>query len=749
MSAVAHPRMKSGITKHSNIAKSKSTDSSTSLSSSDCRSNSAEPIEKHERDSSIKQSRGHQGSGNTTKVENQPRSKPQEVEDDFFAWVDPLPVRPPGYKATNPNRRVAYPVYDVEEPNLLPPYSSTVDEITLVSMKMEWLNPYTPSPSRGWKNFVMEINSTQLNFYHIDPSLTKSIRNYWNGKAHFAGDNIDPILEYDSHHSIFNSLGSKSTYQFNRADQESLTSKIKKEKSKLLASSKLFRSYSLQFAKFGIPTDYNRKTFVLRMRCETEQFLLSFSHVDDMIMWSVHLSIGIGVSLDLDFREFPSYRTVPRRRRRRRRKRQLNNGLVGTPGRPGSVASNNSTESRKGFLDLHSPNKKRSSSATGSVSSTPGEDYFSSAYSTSSSRRDSNDSIKFKLKSFFKSDKKTTSPSHRNQYNRKLSVAGLNSVVEDDEEDHVPNRTQSTSNTPRKKEHLARPGLDQRSQSTGLLPNNGETEDYFGFVQDSSSGQHDVPALTPGSPGSPGSINSIGGATIASNELQMQTGFHNNVGLQNDLNELHEIIREHNEDVVEDVIEDEEEEEESPTGNDLEDDLEDDAEDDDDDIDSVRRNHTAATSSIYQDEGIFHDSEDDYNYVVDRGDAFRRRASSVASNLSSTPYGSDGVKWRPPRKEMSRRRYIRDSLRCIRPLPEDEDWVGTVIIRPIPPPAYETNNPPVSGFIFDQGRTGKPKASKIKNMRIENGIILNKCKNHFVKPYVVGPVGLLKTNARC
>ncbi|SCU87825.1 LAFA_0E09032g1_1 [Lachancea sp. 'fantastica'] len=734
-----------GNTKQNSLDKTKSSCSSGSLSSSDNRSNSMEVSDGKNREPVLKQSRSKAGSA---KLREKEQTKIEPSEDDVFAWIDPLPSKAPSYNSVNPNRRVVFPVYDVPDTGHLPPYSPSVEEITLVSMKMEWVDPYNISPSRGWKNFIMEINSTQVNFYHIDPSLTKTIRNYCNGRSNFAGESIDPILEYDSHHSIFNSLGSKSTYQFNKADQETLASKIKKDKTKYLSNSRLFRTYSLQFAKFGIPTDYNRKTFVLRLRCETDQFLLSFSHVDDMIMWAMHLSIGIGVALDLDFRELPSYRTVPRRRRRRRRKRQ--DGIIsGVEGlrritadkRKGSVASNGSGSSRNGFLEAHSPYKKPARTFSSSSHSSHGEEsHLPSSPYTPGSRRGSNDSIKSKLKNFFNSEKKASSPSYKSAYFRTVSTTGLNSVVEDEEEDSAPPTASSVSNSPTKAAGPIRPQLDQRSQSMGTMNGNAEAGDYFGFISTSAPADNDGIVATPGSPGSV--------TSVASGELQTQSGFKNNVGLQNDLAELHQIMREHNEE--DEAVEDDDEDDDGDvlpqfTGDDQDDDIE----EDDDDIDSVHHNPTTTTSSIYQEEGIFHDSEDDYLYVVDRSDAYRRRASSVTSNISSTPYGSDGVKWHPPRKEMSRRRYIRDSLRCIKPLPIDEEWLGKIIIRAIPPPGYKTNNAPVSGFIFDQGIKGKPKASKVKSLRIENGIILNKCKNHFVKPYVVGTTGLLKTNARC
>ena len=54
------------------------------------------------------------------------------------------------------------------------------------------------------------------------------------------------------------------------------------------------------------------------MKLEDEQMLLNFGNVDELITWNLLLNVGKDVALDLTDREFPKYRTVPRRRRRNR-----------------------------------------------------------------------------------------------------------------------------------------------------------------------------------------------------------------------------------------------------------------------------------------------------------------------------------------------------------------------------------------------------------------------------------------------
>lgn len=232
---------------------------------------------------------------------------------EFLQCIDHKPVSPPNYNEMNPNKRINFPIWEHTAPcpiNELPPsYKPAVEELTIVSMKLEWLSPYDVSPLRTWKNLIMEINSTQLNFYHIDESLTSHIRNYSNDSS-----SSSPSKQ----RSTF-SFGNRTTYEFNKNDQEQIAFRIKRNKKLYLSNDKLYKSYSLQFAKFGLPIDYKKKTYVLRLRCESEQFLLNFAHVDDMIMWTMYLNMGISVALDLELRALPDYRTVPRRRRRRRR----------------------------------------------------------------------------------------------------------------------------------------------------------------------------------------------------------------------------------------------------------------------------------------------------------------------------------------------------------------------------------------------------------------------------------------------
>lgn len=735
---------------------------------------------------------------------------------EYFKWVDPLPAHPPSYKHVNPNRRIRFPVYETAETYELPSYSPAVDEITVVSLKQEWLNPYEPPASRAWMNFIMEINSTQLNFYHIHESLTKGIKNYYGGPTHLFSD-----FKRDKSPRFLSSLHARGTYQFNRSDQEWLKRRIKSKRSQYLSNEYIFKSFSLQFARFGIPTDYTKKTFVLRLRCELQQFLVNFAHVDDMIDWSVHLSTGIGVSLDLNYRELPNYRTVPRRRRasrrrrrRRRRRERRTQGEIGGEsihprlttelsdsavarkvlhvghGSP-SKSTRNTTKFRRhssasvervtfghdaisltGFSrpsmisSLSSDVVTSSSTKSKSVKNLSSERKIakrSKSYdptvkkseSLPSSRRGSSSSLKtFKVKistMFSGHGKKSSFSSASNKSN----AATLDCVIEDDNEEAETSESHLTDC----KEETGK----KRDLNVEKAPKHGVVkEDLSKLTFGEDQGTKNVVVFddTLLDRVDPQSTFSSGDSSIIhDNELLSQTGFHNVSASRFELQELQNIIDEHNNVSDEDsegyneietnlvrirsrenldeehAVEDEEEDEE-------EDEDEDEDEDDneeEEELDGANMYQAGVFEpSIYEEEGIYHENDSDYIYLSTE----RRRTSSITSQISSTPYGSDEIKWSPPRKEITRRRYIRDSLRCIKPLPFNDSWIGKIALAPSTGPSYSTNNPPISGFT-ERSQLKQKNIFSLKRMNSNEPVVLvGKCKNHYLTPYIVGPVAL-------
>lgn len=197
---------------------------------------------------------------------------------------------PPDYRTLPPGGCPKFPVYaDIPSTQEeLPDYSATVYKVANLCIKLEWLSPYDPAPSRVWRNVILELNSTQLNVFNIDLSVSNSIKD---------------SFEITHYMSVF-------------TKETDLKNLIFFSRSSLLTNKNLVKSYSLQHAKIGVASDYNKRDFTVRIRAETDQFLVQFSGASEMIEWYNALCLARDNALDLGHREMPRYRTVPRRRRR-------------------------------------------------------------------------------------------------------------------------------------------------------------------------------------------------------------------------------------------------------------------------------------------------------------------------------------------------------------------------------------------------------------------------------------------------
>jgi hypothetical protein len=219
---------------------------------------------------------------------------------EFLQLVEPSPALPPDYTTLAPGGCPKYHVFESSIDDKLPGYTASVYKIGVVSRKLECLSPYEPSPHRSWKSVIVELNSTQLNVYSIPSNLEHPVTNF-----HDTRD----LSEYELNDLKFIKSDITTNYDlqfYNFCRRLDL----------LGDSKKLVRTYSLQHAKIGLATDYKKKPYVLRLRVESEQVLFSFSGIQDLIDWNAAINIGKDIALDLNEREIPRYRTVPRRRRR-------------------------------------------------------------------------------------------------------------------------------------------------------------------------------------------------------------------------------------------------------------------------------------------------------------------------------------------------------------------------------------------------------------------------------------------------
>lgn len=242
--------------------------------------------------------------------------------DSYLQYIEPNPVLPPSYDTLPPGGCPRFPVsapsifpysaeISCENNDLQPPaYKPAIYKIGVVARKMEWINPNELSPHRSWKYYIIELNSTQLNFYNVPAKYEHQL-------VTFSPDSLTSQQPFQNYDTNLNSLFTCSAdHQF--YDMVKKMGLIERNSGCSKKGKCLVRSYSLQNSKIGLATDYKKRANVLRMKLEDEQMLLNFGNVDELITWNLLLNVGKDVALDLTDREFPKYRTVPRRRRRNR-----------------------------------------------------------------------------------------------------------------------------------------------------------------------------------------------------------------------------------------------------------------------------------------------------------------------------------------------------------------------------------------------------------------------------------------------
>lgn len=174
---------------------------------------------------------------------------------------------PPEYKHLAPILP-RYPILPREEEGCeqLPDYCPSILKDGIMFKKLELNSPFTAASSRTWNQVWMELNNTQLNFYEVK-----------------------------SHNNT------------------------------LKRGNKLVKSYTLQYGDVGLANDYLKKANVIRVRLEGEQFLLECTSQEECIVWINVLQMAMDLSLPLEDRRIPKYRSIPRRGRRRNNNRQSNN----------------------------------------------------------------------------------------------------------------------------------------------------------------------------------------------------------------------------------------------------------------------------------------------------------------------------------------------------------------------------------------------------------------------------------------
>ncbi|KAI5465533.1 hypothetical protein BGZ63DRAFT_411095 [Mariannaea sp. PMI_226] len=161
-----------------------------------------------------------------------------------------------------------------ENDDRLPGYTSSIALEGVFCKKNEIENTTKRAEDRQWHNVFVTLQGTALNIYDAKKAWS------W-GRTRDDGPSIDP------------------------------------DNPPWMKKAKLEKSYSLLYADAGIAADYKKRRYVIRIRAETDQFLISCIELSTFIKWLEGLFAAIDVATPLDDRDFPRDMSIPRVQRLR------------------------------------------------------------------------------------------------------------------------------------------------------------------------------------------------------------------------------------------------------------------------------------------------------------------------------------------------------------------------------------------------------------------------------------------------
>ncbi|EQB55851.1 hypothetical protein GCG54_00006093 [Colletotrichum gloeosporioides] len=211
----------------------------------------------------------------TTAAQPPPLRRRLSMEEDYFyqeVMTSPLrrPSQPPPYeRESGPGRPLAGSAvadYGVQEK--LPEYSCDIELEGVWVKKMEVENTTKRAEDRNWHTTFVQLRGTALNFYNVKKD--------WGWGRSRDGPTISP------------------------------------DNPPWVKKSSLDRTYSLQHADVGIAADYKKRRYTIRVRAETDQFLLSCIELTTFVKWLEALFAAIDVAAPIDERDYPRDQSIPR-----------------------------------------------------------------------------------------------------------------------------------------------------------------------------------------------------------------------------------------------------------------------------------------------------------------------------------------------------------------------------------------------------------------------------------------------------
>jgi hypothetical protein len=216
---------------------------------------------------------------------------------DFKHRSEPLPPLPSYTAATSRCRglqRTTVPPSVTPGSESLPAYDCSLNFNGFLDLKCELSGPFENSSDDSWRPVYAVLTGTLLSLYHVKPRLVFKNGPPKQGRL---------LKSYTLQHA---EVGVAVDWQGSELIPKSSWTRMLPK----TAQRKLWESDPLKFEPI--------REFVLRLRVETEQLLLSSSTHEGMLDWVEHIAAGLDLAPPLEDRSMPKFRSLPRRTRRQR-----------------------------------------------------------------------------------------------------------------------------------------------------------------------------------------------------------------------------------------------------------------------------------------------------------------------------------------------------------------------------------------------------------------------------------------------
>lgn len=189
----------------------------------------------------------------------------------------------------------------------VPPYTNDISVAALVCRKMEFTNGSVVAKDRAWKNVWCCIEGTSLKVFRDSRAFPQRIRLKSApskpctpipldiGSLVYAPFQQQQRSPLDTKHRAallaprpltrYTTSSTSSTSSSSSSSSCYYAPPLPHDAERFLKPSALIRQYTLQGARCGLATGYDKRAHVIRIRVEGEQFLLQLPDLQSVVYW--------------------------------------------------------------------------------------------------------------------------------------------------------------------------------------------------------------------------------------------------------------------------------------------------------------------------------------------------------------------------------------------------------------------------------------------------------------------------------